>query len=342
MTKQEIYDILKSTPGITATSNIQLVTRCFICGDSATNKNKKRLGIKIDVNNPSEPILYNCFNCNAFGVLTPEMINQMGVYNLDLTSSLVKLNNRALHDDGTKVNKYRNSKEIVVKYPPIKGDERTVRKLKYLYSRIGKVIPPEDFESLKIVLNLDEFLEINDIRPTNNYVNEISKDYVGFLSVNNEFIIFRDITNQNKMRYIKYNVFGVKDNSNSFYAMRNSLDLIDTEPIYICITEGTFDALGVRYNVLDNNMHNRIMISACNSSFMNPILYYIKKGFVGENVFIECYQDNDTKLNFRNIRKELSPYLCNQSQNFKVFYNTLRKDFGYPKHEINIDEIKIR
>ena len=38
--------------------------------------------------------------------------------------------------------------------------------------------------------------------------------------------------------------------------MRTSVDIIDTEPIHLCIAEGTFDALGIRYNVLNNNMNN--------------------------------------------------------------------------------------
>ena len=94
MNKQEIFDILKATPGVVATSDVQLITRCFLCGDSAKNKNKKRLGIKIDVHNPSEPILYHCFNCNAYGVLTPEMLNQMGVGNGIFQG---EISNRVIH-----------------------------------------------------------------------------------------------------------------------------------------------------------------------------------------------------------------------------------------------------
>ena len=340
--KQEIFDILKNTPGVRATSDIQLITRCFLCGDSAKNKNKKRLGIKIDVNNPSEPILYHCFNCNSYGVLTPEMVNQMGIYNRDLSASIMKLNSQALKDDGTKVNKYKNNKEIQVKFPPLYKTERTIQKIKYIYNRIGYKIPIKDFDSLKIVFNLDEFLICNNIpiiRP--DQVKIISDYYVGFLSINNEYIIFRDITNQQQMRYIKFNIFNVKDNTNSFYSMRTSVDIIDTEPIHLCIAEGTFDALGIRYNILNNEMHNTIIMAACNGSFRNPLNYFIHKGLIGENIYIDCYQDNDTKLNFKKLRSEFTPYLCSRNQNFKVFYNTLRKDFGYPKEEIQIDELII-
>ena len=70
MNKQEIYNILASHPNVKVQNDIQLRTKCFLCGDSAKNPNKKRLGIKIDVHNPTEPILYQCFNCFQKGIFT--------------------------------------------------------------------------------------------------------------------------------------------------------------------------------------------------------------------------------------------------------------------------------
>lgn len=337
--KFEIYEALKSTPGVHETSNGQLVTRCFICGDSKKNQNKKRLGIKVDVTNPSEPVLYHCFNCNAAGLFTPEMLTQLGIENRELSTSLRKLNNTALHDTGSKVNRYKNTREIDIQYPKLYKNDRTLSKIRYLYDRVGK-IPIEEFSQLKIVVNLDDFLRVNGIPPTNRFTDIISTNYIGFLSVNNEFIIFRDITGKQKMRYIKYNIFDVKDNSNSFYAMKTSVDAIGTEPIHLCIAEGIFDIISVRYNILHGDIKNHILMASCNSSFTNPLKYFIRKGLVGSNIFIDCYQDNDTKLNFKKIKSEFTPFICD-SRNFKVYYNTLHKDFGYPESEIIIDQVSL-
>ena len=340
MTKQEIYNILKSTPGVVATSNIQLQTKCFICGDSKKNPYKKRLGIKVDINDPREPIMYNCFNCGAYGVFTPDMLEQLGVENKDLKDSLRKLNKDALSDDGTKINRYKNKSEIQVQFPPLLNNEKTLSKIKYLYNRIGYKIPLEDFEKLKIVFNLKDFLAVNNIEPLNQYVDMLDKDYIGFLSLNNEYVILRDITEKHKMRWVKYNLFDIKDNSNSFYAMRTAVDMLGTDEIHLIIAEGIFDVLSIRYNLFENNVQNKIIMASCNGSFYNPINHFIRKGLVGDNIHIDCYQDNDTKLNFSRMRKAFKPYILSDS-NFKVYYNMMGKDFGVPKSKIIIDEVHL-
>ena len=61
---------------------------------------------------------------------------------------------------------------------------------------------------------------------------------------------------------------------------------------------------------------------------------------VGSNIKIDCYQDNDTKINFKNMRNELKPYIVN-NDNFSVLYNTMGKDFGVPSDKILIDRLKL-
>ena len=336
-----IYNTLKDMPGVVATSSIQLETRCFLCGDSKKNPNKKRLGIKADFNNPDEPIVFQCFNCGATGVFTVDMLKQMGIDDKESTRALRHMNTEILKDDGTKrVNKYKNTKEVQIEFPPLYKKDSVLEKIKYLYDRVGYKIPIEDFEKLKIVFDLGDFLKQNKINPINDYTNLLIRDYIGFLSVNNEYIIFRDITNKNKMRYIKYNIFGVLDNTNSFYAIKNSVDLLSPEDIHICISEGTFDMVSLYCNVFDRDIRNKICIASCNGSFIVPIKHYISKGLVGSNIKIDCYQDNDTKINFKNMRKELKPYIV-YNDNFSVMYNTLYKDFGVPKDKILMDRLNI-
>lgn len=335
MNKQDLYNILSSAPNSRAVSSTQICTRCFICGDSHKNSNKKRLYIKIDVNNPREPVLYWCFNCFSKGIFTANMLRDMGIDDTETSTFIRRLNHDATNDDGSRVNRYRNNKEINLDIPPLKGDKKTLTKIKYLYDRIGYKIPPDDFTRLKIIFNIKEFLELNNIPPNNKHIDLLDSDYIGFLSTHNEYVILRDITGQNRMRYVKYNIFNVVDNSHSFYTPKASIDLLTHDDIHIIVSEGPFDTLGIIYNVYQGDIDNKVFIASCDGSFVNPIMSFIRKGLVGDNIYVDCYQDNDTRLDFKKIKRELKMY----TPNFTVYYNRLSKDFGVPADKIERDVI---
>ena len=337
MNKQEIYDIIKSLPGVDGHGG-QLRMRCFLCGDSKKSLSKKRLGIKIDINNPTEPILYNCFNCGEHGVVTTDMLCDMGLTR-EVASDIYQFNRGAVkRDNSSKVNRYKNDKPIPVIIPPPTKCNKTINKIKYLYNRIGYRIPIQDFDKIKVVFNLFDFLNANNIVIPNDYFSKIlDRDYIGFLSINNEYIIFRDTTNKNKARYFKYNIFGIYDNSNSFYRIKNKIDLLTQDTIEIKIAEGIFDILSVMYNLDDANDTNRVYIATCNSNFMNPILHHINKGLVGDNISVKIYQDNDTIVNFSKLKNKINVYIGDMH----VYSNKLSKDFGVPMKDIDIDEVII-
>ena len=219
MDKHEIFMELSRLNNVESKNNMQFVTRCVLCGDSAKNPNKKRLGIKCDYTNPTEPILYHCFNCGESGILTSQMMRDIGVDNEDLIRSVKQVNAKAIHSEGnTKVNKYKNNKTIKVEIPPLTNNPIHLTKAKYLVERIGRPnsMKIDSLPKLKIVWSLKDFLSVNGVSPKNQYTDILDRDYIGFLSARNEYIIFRDTTNKHKMRYVKYNVFGVYDNSNAF------------------------------------------------------------------------------------------------------------------------------
>lgn len=339
MDKQYILDmILNEIPDTRLVGDNRINMRCFLCGDSEKNPNKKRLYLKIDPHDPQEPILYNCFNCNEKGVMTVDMFKEMGITDSDALSFISRLNHHAFNDDGSRANKYRNKKEIQLEIPEIKSDQNTINKIKYLYSRIKYKFTKEDVDKLKIVFSIKDLLNKNEIKSKNEYLNMIDRDYVGFLSVNNEYLILRDITNRNKMRYIKYNLFDMYSNTSAFYSVKASLDLLSTDRIDINIAEGPMDVLGIIYNIFNGEIHNQLFLASCNGAFTNPLMYAIKKGFVGDNIHINCWQDNDTLINFKRLSKKFKVF----TPNFKVYYNTISKDFGVPKDQIEVDEILLR
>ena len=333
MDNQELFELLASAPDTRVVNEQQIATRCFLCGDSTKNQYKKRLYIYLDPTNPRDYPTYHCFNCFESGIFTSDMLHQMGIDSKDAGTYLRTLYKASKNDDGSRVYKNHNRKDIDVKLPPLVGDEKTLSKIKYLYNRIGYRIPREDFNRLKIVFNLKEFLDYNNIKPNNQLVDILDRDYIGFLSVRNEYIILRDITNLNKFRYVKYNIFNIRNDAQSFYVSRASIDPLTNEDIHIIVTEGTFDTLGVMYNVLDGDIDNKIFISTCDGTFMQPILSFMRKGLVGNNIYIDAYIDNDTRMDLKKIKNELKLF----TPNFTVYYNRLSKDFGVPRDQIDRD-----
>lgn len=343
MTKQDIYHALAALPDVYPQSNIQLQTKCFLCGDSKKNPNKKRLGIKI-TEDPKEPIIYNCFNCFEHGVFTVDMLHEMGIYDQNMDIFLQKLNNSAYLDDGTKTNRYKNTKEVPIQLPELRNDKKSLAKVKYVYNRIGYKIPLEDFAQLKLVWSLWDLIDLNKIGYDPKDISKINifdEYYVGALTLNNDYVVLRDITDNPELRrYDKYNLFDTIDNSNSYYMMRARADILSENQIDIIIAEGLFDVLGIKYNLFHGDVENKLYVAVCNGSFTSPLLNIFKKGFVGDNIHVHVYQDNDTRMDFRKLRREVTPYILNPTH-FCVYYNTLSKDFGVPSSKIQVDTLLI-
>jgi hypothetical protein len=256
----------------------------------------------------------------------------------ELSQQLKRINRLAMNDSGTmRVNKYKKNKEIKVVIPPPLATKDTIRKIKYINSRIGYPIPVEDYSKLKLIFNVSEFLSINNIPIRSKYKDIISlydKDYIGFLSTDNEYIILRDITGKNKIRYIKYNIFGIESGGHSFYNISNAINTIGTEPITIVAAEGPFDILSIAYNMYGGIKSNYVFISVNHGAFLDPILYYLNKGLVGSNIYIEIYRDSDSIMNYKSLKDSLRIY----TKNYKVFVNGIGKDFGVPKDKYTIEE----
>lgn len=337
MTKKELFTELSKIEGVEPKNSHQLVTRCVLCGDSLTNPNKKRLGIKIDCDNLEEPVLYQCFNCGQTGVVTSDMIKEIGCDDPIVLRGLREVNGRAFKSEGnTKVNKYKNIKELKVELPLLTKNPIYLQKAQYLLDRVGRCgITVKDFQKLRIVWSLKDFLYVNGIRQRNQHTDSLDANYIGFLSANNEYIIFRDITNRQKLRYVKYNIFGVYDNSNAFYTIKNRINPITQQDLHIIVAEGPFDIISILYNVFDGDDADKIFCAVCNGQYKNTLSYYMNKGLVGRNIFIDVYRDNDNDkvMDYHKLKTQMKPY----TKNFRVYYNQLSKDFGVPKDKIDID-----
>ena len=336
--KSELLGALQRSQYCQPVGEIRVKTRCVLCGDSQKDPNKKRLYIICDPNDPSEAVKYICFNCGEYGELTPEMLSMIIGEDYELIQLLKRINRFSHNDSGTlRVNKYRNNREINVVIPPPRKTQTIVKKIRYLNRRIGYPIPIEDYQNLKLVFNVSEFLEANKIMIQSKYKPFLpiyDRDYIGFLSVKNEYIVLRDITGNNEFRYVKFNIFGMESNAHSFYTIKNGVNTLSQNPIKIIAAEGPFDILSIVYNIYGGIIPDCIFMSTNHGAFYNPLLYYINKGIVGSNVFLEIYKDADSIMDYNLLRNQIKVY----TKNYKVFRNAIGKDFGVPKSDFEIEE----
>lgn len=337
--KEQFLAAMQRCSNCVPVGDIRVKTRCILCGDSKKDMNKKRLYILCDPYEPSDGVTYFCFNCGEFGMLTADMLGQIVGDDYELLQLLKRINKFAMRDSGNnKVNKYKNNRVIQVTIPPPRKTANTIKKIRYLNDRIGYPIPIADYPRLKLVFNVTEFLLENKIpvsEKNRNLLPMYDSDYVGFLSVKNEYLILRDTTNSHKDRYVKFNLFGMQSNAHSFYTIQNQINVISKDPIQIVPAEGPLDILSVVYNIYGGIQPNNVFMSTNHGAFYNPILYYFNQGLVGSNVYIELYQDSDSIMDYRLLQKQLKIY----TKNYKVYRNAIGKDFGVPKDEFEIEEV---
>ena len=337
--KSEMLAILRRNRNCKEVGEIRVKTKCVLCGDSKKDPTKQRLYILCDPTNPSEPVLYKCFNCDESGVLTVDILRMiLGGVNDNEAALLKRINRTANNDSGNmRVNRYKNNREINVIIPTPKKSPYTVQKIRYMNKRLGFKVPLEDYQRLKLIFSIKEFLNINNISLPEKYsyfIDNYEMNYIGWLSVKNEYIILRDITEKQKFRYVKFNLFGMQTNAHSFYTIRNGINTISQNPIKIIATEGPFDIMSVAYNIYGGIIPDCVFLSTNHGAFYNPLLYYINKGLVGSNIFIEIYRDSDSILDYSLLKQQLKIY----TKHFSVYRNSIGKDFGVSKLEFNIEQ----
>ena len=77
--------------------------------------------------------------------------------------------------------------------------------------------------------------------------------------------------------------------------------------ITLHLAEGTFDILGVFFNVMNKEMTNNIYAANNGSGYARTIEYFIKKGFM-LNLDIRIYSDSDkNKYYYSNLIERFSP-----------------------------------
>ena len=317
-------------------------TRCPSCGDKINNQNTGHLYIHINPNDNSL-IVYKCHRCPYSGLMTPDDLELLDVDDKHLKEGLYALNKKGAKYDSKNIS---NEKETVYNLTiPTIND---TAKLAYINHRLGTNFTSDMCQELRIIPSLGEFLNANGIRhiTTKPIVARIlNANYIGFLTSNGNQILFRDVTEQMKYRWVKYDVFEKtnedKLNTKNFYALPVSIDPMSTDEIIVNMAEGVMDILSIGYN-LGYKRDNCLNVAVGGKYYLAMFNRLIHMGIVGNNVRVNIFSDNDhtydTSIEY--YRRQLSKFKpCFKS--IKVFYNRKSKDCGVRKDEIFLTEERL-
>lgn len=332
--KEELIETLLTTQGASQPKDNDIVIRCPFCGDSQKTLSHGHLHVRIDITD-NLPLIFHCFRCDATGIFSAKTLNELGLgYSPDMSVGLLRYNKSSTKAYNRKLGIKDNGFDFIVK--AAKNHFLADKKKSYLEDRLGVNLSYEEWAKLKVVFNLQDFIEDNEIKSLTTkpgMCRLLNNNYVGFLSVRNEFIVFRNIFKDKNIRYYKYMIKNIMDKTNKMYIIPSKVDALSTEKVNINISEGTFDALGLYFNVFNQDNERNLYAAVCGCGFKTTCKYFLKKGIIGKNVVINIFSDKDKDKKFyKSIVQEIAPLVGE----INLFYNDLGKDYGVKKEEISL------
>lgn len=333
-TKQKfIYFLYERGEYIRRINNEEYQTRCPFCGDSSHTLNTGHLYINIDADSPYN-MPYICFKCQTSGIVNPELLDMMGNDDQDLRNAIHTLNKKGKNKKSfDKENKFMYFERVIpeeIRYP---------NKLNYIKKRLMIDFNENDISKMKVITSLYDFLIENNIKSSpfkKDIRTMLERDYIGFLSSGNSHILFRDITEKHKYKWIKYPIEPESKKNRVFYSFSDPIDIFTDKDITINLSEGVMDTLGIAYH-FGYNSENVINIAACGQNYNTNIKHLIDMGVFGSNVTLNIYLDNDEMYNKDAKKRKPLTYLKEYLPLFKsinTFINLKAKDYGIPKEDI--------
>jgi hypothetical protein len=130
--------------------------------------------------------------------------------------------------------------------------------------------------------------------------------------------------------------------------MESEIDLFTDEEITINLAEGVLDILSANYN-LGYNEINTLNLCVSGKYYDALILFLVSLGFVGSNITINIFADNDAQFNKKNANNTTSiEYYRHILKNYKnlfgkinVWYNLMSKDIGVPRDQIKLQKYQL-
>ena len=316
-TKYEILsEIQKAVPICKPVNGVEYRIRCPICGDSQKDPTDSHCYIKCS-NDPAEPLLYNCFLCNAHGVVNKYFLKKLG---LNKHAQMLASSNRSHRIPLTTV----SDVSMIIGTPVIASNQ-----VAYIEKRLGKGFTYDDYDRFKIVWDFRGVLpyitsqKIRNTLPTGG-------DTITFLSDDKATLLVRNLTPADHDH--AWRKIGImRSNTRSFYTIKSQLDLFTSDPVVVNIAEGVFDILSVYKNFYD--IKDSVFIAALGSDYIPAVEYAIGKGIIGSNVIVRIYVDEG--IDVEELSKGLQQYKW-LFRNITIFWNTASKDVG-----VSMDKIKL-
>lgn len=333
-----VLDALQRTPMGKRIDKYKVVVKCPICGEG--NKKHDHGHCYVGLINGKPPLVYHCFIGECSGVVTPNFLRDMDIFDNELEGILNIFNksHTYLNKEERKIYFVKKKKENII-IPDIPDNDSNRYKLDYLRKRLMVNFSYEHAKMFRCIFSLKDFLEANDISPNvkryKSFLKVVNNDYLGFLSTQNDYIIFRNTKNNDNLRYLKYDIFNSDNTANIIYTVPGTRCDMFAEEVNLNICEGTFDALGLFCHVLKGNKENNIYAACCGSGYINAIKYFIRLGFIG-NLNVNIYSDSDKDPTYyKKTYYEIKPWV----NSINIFYNKLSKDYGVPRKDISIERI---
>lgn len=319
-------------------SGREICCNCFYCEQTRTSDHG-HMYIKIP-QSKEEAAVFHCFKCLTSGVITSSKLTEWGIYNPEIGTEIDKQVKAAV-----KANKFKGFSSI---HYPIYNYVFNISlaniKLQYIKDRIGVSLSIEECLRQKIILNLKDILEyrynnITQLTRHPNIVQALNDNFVGFLSLDNNFVNLRRICPEGLLykgidkRYINYNIHNKMDNTEKMYVMPINIDLTIPKRIQIHIAEGPFDILSIKYNLRRNE--EGIFAAVTGTSYLGFIIHLI----INYEIFffdLHIYPDND-KHGSDEVMKYIKNYISPYGANLYIHRNNMygEKDFGVTPDRIN-------
>jgi len=221
-------------------------------------------------------------------------------------------------------------------------------KLAYINNRLGTTLKSGDLRDFKIQLSLYDFLNLNNIRKLafgKKTCNLLDQHTIGFLSMYNDYLICRDITEDLKTgkRYTMYRTSGnPSPDDTKIYCLPTELDLLDPNPAEISVAEGPFSIIGASLygKGFGHTARNNLWMANCGSQYHNTIMQAVRRyGLL--DVVIHIWSDSEIVIKkYETLLKMLDTEM-NVIQ-FYVHYNEKAEDFGHAKDQIKDNIVRLK
>lgn len=309
-----------------------LITKCVFC-EEGKHYDSTHMQVNLAKNNNEFNWVY-CYLCHTHAIVTPQfLMDNWNIYDNDIIMGVSNHNNK-LYNNLPKIKKYNEINNI--NYTYIRDCKESYDKLNYINNRIGSNLTFKDLIDLKILVNIRDLFEENNITEYTRHelvIRDLDKYFMGFISYDNSFLNMRNtVYNKIKLhdninkRFVNYNIYDKMDNTKSYYIIPTCIPINPTERIKIHIAEGGFDILSVYLN-LRNKEGNSIYSSIPGAKFKYLIQQYIKSHHFIFSEF-HIYVDNDSRTNFNYLKDMMSPFGIPMYLHYNDYPN--ENDFGVP------------